>query len=52
MSNFERIKTMDAEQLAKFLCRNMECERCFASEYCSYGANGVLRWLKAGGEND
>lgn len=51
MTNFEWIKAMDLKNLAKFLCSNMECSKCFASENCSFGVNGMIEWLKAGGEN-
>lgn len=52
MTNFEWIKAMGVGELAKFLCSNMECSKCFASDSCSFGDNGMVKWLKAGGEND
>ena len=52
MTNLEWIRTLDAKELAKFLCSNMDCSDCFASQYCSLGKNGVIEWLKDGVKHD
>lgn len=52
MTNLEWIRTLDAGKLARFLCSNMDCKDCFASQHCSFGKNGMVEWLKAGVESD
>lgn len=58
-TNADRIRAMDDEQLAKFLCefRSCDCEfhpcnNCKGSPYCRAGHNGMIDWLqKPAGED-
>ena len=53
MTNFDKIKGMDSDELAEFLCQvssyasEYRCEECIATEYCRQGHNGFIDWLKA-----
>lgn len=51
MTNFDWIKSLDLVQLAKLFCEHLECHKCPVREHCSFGHNGMVAWLKAGGEN-
>lgn len=51
MTNFEWIKSLDLVKLARLFCEHLECSQCPVREYCSPGTNGMVAWLKAGGEN-
>jgi hypothetical protein len=50
MTNYERIKDMDKEEMSKFLCNLMcaDCceNRCPASELCCTGHLGMRDWLE------
>ena len=47
MTNFEKIKNMTEEELAKFLCDTTKnCGFCEASDYCYYGHMGFATWLE------
>ncbi len=50
MNNFEKIKQMSKEDLAKFLCGLMsadDCEvTCPAREHCRFQHNGLIDWLE------
>lgn len=51
MTNFERIKAMSVEEMAKCLCEMMTAEccdfSCPAREYCTPHNNGLPRWLES-----
>lgn len=51
MTNFEKIKQMDLEQMANFLSciSDNSCNYCtlFGNDYCGYNChNGVKSWLE------
>ena len=50
MTNGDKIKQMTDEELAKFICHNVEeCEGCVGHEFCEFNggdANGIIKWLK------
>ena len=46
MTNADKIRAMTDEELAKFLCQKTKCHICYGEEYCSFGQNGLLEWLK------
>jgi hypothetical protein len=50
LTNFEWIKSLDLTKLAKLFCDHLECHKCPVGEYCSFGKNGMIEWLKAGDE--
>ncbi len=51
-TNAEKIRTMNDENLAKFLCNICKdfdidsCIGCVAYSYCKPGHNGMIDWLK------
>ena len=51
MTNFERIKAMDVEEIAKYLCHMMTAECCYIScpaRYeCAANDNGMVRFLES-----
>lgn len=51
MTNFEWIKSLDLAKLAKLFCEHLECSQCPARGDCYPDHNGMVAWLKAGGEN-
>lgn len=52
-TNADRIRAMSDEELAKFLCRNMQdCSVCPGTKYCSFGHNGFVKWLGLPAEED
>lgn len=60
-TNADRIRAMDDEQLAKFLCEFRSCDyefhpcnNCKGEPYCRAGHNGMIDWLKepAGEDTD
>ena len=53
MTNLENIRTMNLEDLAIILCelRGM-CFECIAEDFCEYGKNGFIEWLKQEAEHD
>lgn len=48
-TNYERIKAMSIEEMAKLLCGCSDCtsELCYGKELCRYGQNGCLKWLES-----
>lgn len=51
MTNFEWIKSLDLANLAKLFCRHLECWNCPVRNDCYPDHNGMVEWMKAGGEN-
>lgn len=60
-TNADRIRAMDDEQLAKFLCEFRSCDSdfhpcngCKGEPYCRAGHNGMIDWLQqpAGEDTD
>lgn len=52
MTNFDRIKAMSIEELAKLLCYCSDCGngRCYGDKLCTYGddaCNGLVKWLES-----
>ena len=49
MTNFERIKEMTIEEMARLLCNCSDCtgDLCYGQDLCSFGQNGCLRWLES-----
>lgn len=50
MTNFDRIKAMSVEELAKFICDCTDCDRCYGRELCILGdgvANGLVKYLES-----
>ena len=48
-SNADRIRAMTDEELAAFLCNQQDvtgCSGCVAIDFCHYGHNGMIDWLK------
>lgn len=46
-TNADHIREMTDEELKEFLCEfGQECYRCCAQDYCHYGHNGMLEWLR------
>ena len=56
MTRFEWIQNMDESELAEFLCDLMctDCceERCPARGKCSFGNNGMRKWLESEVDED
>ena len=57
MTNLENIKQMSKEELASFLCEYIGaftegCGYCPARKFCSYGHNGMVKWLESEVEED
>lgn len=49
MTNEEKMKSMTTEELAKFICKNIECYECPGKNFCYLAegnANGLQTWLK------
>ena len=55
-TNFEKIKAMSVEELAKWLCKHMDCwetdptRLCPGYEFCTTHdgeENGLIAWLKS-----
>lgn len=58
-TNADRIRAMDDEQLAKFLCEFRfcdnafhPCDNCKGEPYCREGHNGMIDWLQMPAEED
>ncbi len=51
MTNFENIKQMSKEDLAKFLCDMQSADDCAnscpARDMCRLGHNGMVKWLES-----
>ena len=50
MTNFDKIKRMTIEELAKFICDCTDCERCYGRDLCKIGdgvANGLVKYLES-----
>ena len=48
-TNADRIRAMTDEELAEFLCKQQDvtgCSGCVAIDFCHYGHNGMIDWLK------
>lgn len=57
VTNFDRIKAMSAEELAKLLCYCSDCGsgRCYGDKLCTYGdgaCNGLVKWLESEVQED
>lgn len=59
MTNADRIRAMDDEQLAKFLCEFLfcdyefhPCDNCKGEPYCREEHNGMIEWLQMPAEED
>lgn len=56
MKNVDRIREMNDDELAEFLCSvssytsEYRCEECMATDYCKDGHNGFIDWLQAESE--
>lgn len=56
MTNFEKIKSMNLEELADMLCNIASgeegggCKTCIASSLCSFGHNGMKELLESDSE--
>lgn len=49
MTYEEKIRSMTTEELAKFLCKFLSCDRCPGRDICYLGdgsANGLQKYLK------
>lgn len=53
MTNFDKIKNADIDEMAQLLCKAIEditdeypCDHCFMEGRCSNGHNGWTDWLK------
>ena len=58
-TNADRIRAMDDEQLAKFLCElrscayeGHPCDSCKGETYCRAGHNGMVDWLRKPAEEN
>jgi hypothetical protein len=52
MTNFDRIKAMSVEEMAKLLCDCSDCGngRCYGNDLCTQGdgaCNGLVKWLES-----
>lgn len=45
MTNFKSIQKMDTDELADFLCDNIDCSICFNKKNCDNDIT-MLDWLK------
>ncbi len=46
MTNYEDIKSMSIEDMARRLCQiTDDCNTCVASDYCVWGHSGYIDWL-------
>ena len=55
MTNADRIRQMDDQELAKFLCKAYStdnCYKCPAKDRCRFGQNGMMDWLREEAENE
>lgn len=50
MNNYNKIKELSIDDMARFLCDNIalavDCDECPAAKHCCYGHNGVKHWLE------
>lgn len=46
MTNYEKIKQSNINEMVEFLCTLTECEKCPASNLCYFGHNGMKEWLE------
>lgn len=47
MNNFEKIKNMTLDEMAKFLFKRTDCQECLAdTDYCNYSVTRCLKTLK------
>jgi hypothetical protein len=56
-TNFDRIKAMSVEELAKLLCYCSDCGngRCYGDKLCTYSdgaCNGLVKWLESEVQED
>lgn len=52
MTNFERIKAMSVDEMAKLLCDCSDCgnDGCYGNDLCIQGdgaCNGLVKWLES-----
>ena len=56
ITNADRIRSMNDEELAEWMCSLMtaECcdQRCPARDICNLGDNGLVKWMKQPAEED
>ena len=55
MTNYEAMRTMNKDELAKFLSRIMDGKKCPASEFCDGQCecvDAILNWLNAESDDD
>jgi len=48
-TNGDKIRSMTDEELAKWLCNNMDCPICPGDSFCEVCgglSNGLVKWLK------
>lgn len=49
-TNGDRLRSMNDEELAKWICSHMTGECCAMScparEICEFGDNGLVKWMK------
>lgn len=45
MTNYQKIRSKDRKDLARYFCDLFECESCPFSDYCSLKHNGAYVWL-------
>ena len=53
MTNLEKIKSMNAEELAEYFCKLMDCRYC--PIYCTRGEcrdNEIKQWLESESEEE
>lgn len=52
-TNAERIRAMSDEELGKFLCGLVgDCGTCPATDHCSFGKTGMVKWVKLPAKED
>ena len=56
MTNYEAMRTMDKDELAKFLSGIVACKKCPAEKFCDPGHrecdDAILIWLNAESDDD
>ena len=57
MKQSDRIRAMTDGELARFLCNltsneEINCPNCIATDYCSFGHNGFIDWLRKEADDD
>ena len=57
MNNYEKIKNMTLDEMARFLYKITDCQECLAdTDYCNYSCTRCLKtlkqWLQAESEDN